>query len=218
VKKSVFYLVLTLLIAWLTGVLMWRFMQGEAFQTYLHWAQSNLFLYVGMLVFLKLLSVIYPPLPSSILTLSAIPILGWFGAYLVDYSGSILGSSISYWIGYQYGIPVLSKILEKSTVEKLSKVRIKKGKEIEGVIVLRVLTGATLIEAVNYGAGLLKVPYKKFLAGFLISHPLLGIPTFYVVRNVLEQQNLLATVVFIGLSIGLLYILRNRYFEQTTRK
>lgn len=188
-------------------------MQGTAFQEYMNWAQKNIVLFIITIIVLKSISVIFPPLPSVIMTLSAIPIVGWFNAYLIDYAGSILGSSISYFIAYKYGVPVLRKILDKNTVEKLGKVKIKKGREVESVIVLRVLTGATLVEAVNYGAGLLRIPYNKFLIGFIISHPLFGIPTFYLVRNIIQNENLLITVILAILCIAGIYLIRNRYFE-----
>lgn len=212
-KKSIFYIIITLAVAWIAGSVAYNFMQGTAFQEYVNWAQNNIVLFIITIIVLKSISVIFPPLPSVIMTLSAIPIVGWFNAYLIDYAGSILGSSISYFIAYKYGVPVLRKILDKNTVENLSKVKIKKGREVESVIVLRVLTGATLVEAVNYGAGLLRIPYNKFLIGFLISHPLYGIPTFYFVRNIIQNENILITLILAILCIAGIYLFRNRYFE-----
>jgi len=212
-KKSVVYILLTAGIAWIAGLAAYSLMQGSAFQEYMRWAQENIVIFVITLIVIKSISVVFPPLPSVVMTLSAIPIVGWFNAYLIDYVGSILGSSVSYFIAYKYGVSVLSKILDKNTVESLNQVKIKKGREIEGVIVLRVLTGATLVEAVNYGAGLLKVPYNKFLIGFLISHPLFGIPTFYLVKNIIQNVNLPVTVLLATAGIASIYLLRNRYFE-----
>lgn len=216
--KSVFYILLTVAIAGVSGIGAFYFIQSETFQTYLIWAQSNLFIFVSLILIAKFLSVIYPPLPSVILTLSAIPIIGWFPAYLIDYAGSILGSSISYWIAHKYGVDLLKKILAHETVDRINNLRVKKGREIEGVIVLRFLMGTTLVEAVNYGAGLLKVPYSKFLIGILISHPLFGAPTFYFVNNILEKTNLVTTFILIVTSLIALYLLRNRYFESVSEE
>ena len=211
-KKSLIYIIITLAIAWIAGFVVYNLMQGAAFQEYMRWAQENIIVFITTIVVLKSISVIFPPLPSVVMTLSAIPIVGWFNAYLIDFTGSILGSSVSYFIAYKYGIKVLKKILDKNTVEKLAKVKIKQGREIESVVVLRLLTGATLIEAVNYGAGLLKIPYHKYLIGFSISHPLFGIPTFLLVRNIIKNENLVLTVLLAMICFAGIYVLRNRYF------
>lgn len=213
-NKSVLYLVASLAIAWLSGLFAYQFLQGDAFQTYIMWAQGNVVFYVGILVFLKMLSVIYPPLPSIILTWSAIPVLGWPSAYLIDYAGGFLGASVSYWLAQKYGLPILRKLLSEDAVQKIDRLKVKKGREIEGVIVLRVLLGTTIIEAVSYGAGLLKIPYRKFLIGFLISHPLLGIPTFLFASNIIAGENVFLTGILLVASLATLYLLRNRYFEQ----
>lgn len=77
---------------------------------------------------------------------------------------------------------------------------------------------ATLIEAVNYGAGLLKIPYDKFMIGFLLSHPLLGIPMFYFVNNIIKQENVLVTIALAIIGIFGVYLLRGRYFEYEQTK
>ena len=217
-KKSILYILVGLIIAWAAGLIGLNFLKSEYFQTYMNWAQSNMLVFIISLVAIKCISVIFPPLPSVVMSFSAIPIIGWFNAYLIDYAGSILGSSISYYIAYKYGTPVLSKILDKNTANNLNKIKIKEGKEIESVIVLRILTGATLVEAVNYGAGLLKIPYNKFVIGFLISHPLLGIPMFYFVNNIIKQENILVTIALAIIGIFGVYLLRGRYFEYEQSK
>lgn len=212
-KKSVIYILLGFVIAWVAGMVGIHFLKSNVFQTYISWAQSNMVLFVSTLIVIKFVSVIFPPLPSVVMSFSAIPIVGWFNAYLIDYAGSMLGSSASYYLAYKYGTPILSKILDRNTVENLSKVKIKIGKEIESVVVLRVLTGATLVEAVNYGAGLLKIPYNKFLIGFLISHPLIGLPMFYFVNSIIQQQNVLITILLAAVGLFSVYLLRGRYFK-----
>lgn len=212
-RKTILFVAISLVLAWVSAVWGFYFIKSATFLQFIEWAHQNLVIYITVLIFFKFLSTLYPPLPSSILTLSAIPVIGWFNAYLIDYAGSIMGSSISYYIARKYGIRALNIIFEKRIVDKLTKFKVKKGKEIESVIVLRMLIGGTLIEAINYGAGLLNVPYNKFIIGFLISHPLLGIPTFYLVNNLLDRTNLIISMVIILSGFVLLYFLRNRYFE-----
>ena len=111
--------------------------------------------------------------------MASIPFLGWFNAYLVDFFGSLFGGIIAYFLGKKYGHPLLNKILGSDLTEKIEKVKIKKDKEIEGVFVYRLAFGSTILEAIYYGAGFLKIGFKNFLIGSTLSHIVIGVPSFF---------------------------------------
>lgn len=189
------------------------FTKTPQFAIFFTWSQSHLYVFVPLLLFLKILGIVYPPLPSAIFTLGAIPIIGWLPAYLIDFSGSAIAGSIDYYLGKKYGLSFLSKIFDEETIANIKKIKIKPGREIESVFVLRVLIGGVVLEAVYYGAGLLKIPFTKFLIGALLSHVILGLPTFLLSEAIFQGRNILVSVVMGAIAIFLVYKLKGRYFE-----
>lgn len=176
------------------------------------WSQRNYLLFIGVLLVLKIAAMVYPPLPGGILTLGAIPVIGWVMAYSVDLLGSLIGSSFAYFIGKKYGYELLRKVFDESTVQRFRSVKIKPGREVESVFVLRIL-GGMVVEIVAYGSGLLGIHFKSFLIGSLFSHMLIGIPSYYLANNIFSTQNIFFSFGVLVLSILLLWKIKGRYFE-----
>lgn len=189
------------------------FTKTPSFQTFFNWSQNNLIIFVTVLFFLKTLGVVYPPLPAGLFTLGAIPIIGWFPAYLIDFAGSMTAAGIDYYLGKKYGIVLLQKIFDPQTLEKIQKLKIKPDREIESIFVMRILLGMTILEAVYYGGGFLGVRFKNFLLGAGLSHIVVGIPTFLIGQAVFQGKNLLYSILLAVLSIFILYKIKGRYFE-----
>ncbi len=212
-KKSAKYLflVVSTFIFTTTGVLF--FYNSSSFVHFLDWSKQNTVLYFLVLVVLKFVGVVYPPLPGGILTIGSIPILGWKYAYLADITGSFMGAVISFLIARSYGERVVKPFITEAILTKLKETKIKHKKQIEAVVVMRILGGSTIIEAVNYGAGLLNISLKNFILGFLISHPLTGIPLFYFASNIFLGDNTVVSVGIALISLFALYKIKGRYFE-----
>lgn len=191
----------------------WWFIHSPYYASLLGWSQQHMLLFLFLLLAIKITGIVYPPLPSGLLTLGSIPFLGWPSAYATDFLGSMIGSSIAYYLGRRYGKAFLLKVFDGPTVGRITKMKVKSGKEIEGVFIMRILTGSVIVEAVCYGAGLLKVPYPKFLVGSIAAHLLVGIPSFYLAGSFFLSKNLLVSATTLIVSIALLYKLKGRYFE-----
>jgi uncharacterized membrane protein YdjX (TVP38/TMEM64 family) len=177
------------------------------------WIKTNIVLYVIALFIYKSIGVLFPPIPAGVVTLASIPFLGWFGAYMVDMVGSIFGGIIAYWLGKKYGKKILEKLFDASTIEKIVKTKVKKGKEIEAVFMFRVLLGSTILEAVYYGAGFLKIPFGKFLIGATLSHILVGVPSFLLANNIFSGKNIILTIVLSVVALIFVLKTKGRYFE-----
>ncbi len=189
------------------------FYKSEDFTTFLIWSQDNLVLYTSIILLIKFIGVVYPPLPGSIFTIGSIPILGWGWAYAIDVTGSFLGAVTSFIIAKKYGEKVLRPFISSQTFSKLKEIKVKHKKQIESVIVMRILGGSTIVEAVNYGAGLLNISLKNFVVGFLVSHPITGIPIFYFAGNIFQWNNTYVSIAIAIISLTALYKLKGRYFE-----
>jgi uncharacterized membrane protein YdjX (TVP38/TMEM64 family) len=197
-----------------TLVAYWWFKGSVYFDDFTLWASGNVFLLSVSLVVIKIIGIIWPPLPGAVFTLASVPFLGWFLAYLLDLIGSLIGSSIAFWLGKKYGFPFLRKLFGDGLVKRIKKFKVKPRREIESVFLLRTLGGGVLLEMVSYASGLLSISYRNFLIGSILSHILIGIPIYYFVGSLLDGRNILVTV-FSGIVIVLLFFkFKDRYLEK----
>ena len=189
------------------------FLKTEQFTMLQNWAQQNLVLFFIFLVVIKVIGIVFPPLPGGLLTLGAIPITGWFLAYLADLTGFLLGASGAYYIGKKYGYKILHKLFDQNVIDKINKVKIRKHRELESVFVLRVAFGGSLTEIICYAAGILGVGYVNFFAGSLLSHIVVGVPGYYFASNILEAKNILINLAIVAVAAPILWKLKGRYLE-----
>lgn len=212
-KKTFWYSSLIVIIFISTLVLFYWFFKSSYFLIFDSWVKKNIIFYVVSLFVCKSIGVLFPPIPAGLITMASIPFLGWFGAYVVDLMGSISGGMIAYALGKKYGHPLLLKIFGEEVTKKIEKIKIKKNREIEGIFVYRVALGSTILEAVYYGAGFLKVGFKNFLIGSILSHIVVGMPSFFLANNIFNGQNIVLTVVLTILGIIFVLFTKARYFE-----
>lgn len=176
------------------------------------WSQQNFAVYFTILVFLKVIGLVWPPLPGGVLTIGSIPVIGAMGAYLADFLGFIIGSIISYYLAFYYGYPFLEKIFDKSVIERLRKIKIRKDRELEAMVTMRIF-GMTIVELVSYGAGLMRVKFSNFILGAILSHFLIGIPVFYFFNNIFLSRDITISLVFVLVAVIFFYLTRRRYFN-----
>jgi uncharacterized membrane protein YdjX (TVP38/TMEM64 family) len=208
--KNTFILILVFLIA--TGAY-FLFIQTPYFKTVEIWARANIFFYVSFLVVMKIVGIIIPPIPGGLFTLASIPIIGWQYAFVGDFVGSTIGSSIAFFIGKKYGYSLINSLFDAKTVEKFKKIKIKKNKEIEAIFMLRVLMGSTIAEIVCYGAGIIGVTFKNFFIGSILYGLILGLPLYFLAQNLFDSKNALFSLILFALSILFIWKFKGRYFE-----
>lgn len=211
--KSKKYIVLLVLLTILTLIGFYIFNQSHYFQSLIAWSKNHKILFLTILFLIKISGVVWPPISGGIFTLGSIPFIGWFPAYLVDFSGSFVGSTIDFYLGRKYGYPFLEKIFDESTIDKIRKIKIKPGREIETVTYLRIFTGSLFMEAICYGAGLLNIKFSRFVIGSIISHLVVGIPTFYLIGGIFNINNLTFGILGFAIIIPLFIKLKGRFLE-----
>lgn len=212
-KNSQVYSFLFILLFFFTFVFFYWFIKSIYFIPLQIWVSANTFSYIVVLYLVKTIGILWPPIPAGLFTLASIPLIGWLNAYLVDLAGSISGGVVAYYLGKRYGIKFLEKIFDQNVLTKIRSLKIKKGKEIEAVFIYRILLGTTILEAVYYGAGLLKINFTKFLIGAILSHIVVGVPSFIFTQNIFGGKDLFITVTLIVISIFVVFKTKGRYFE-----
>lgn len=194
------------------GLYLW-FVKTPTFKIFEIWVQGNLILFYLFLVLTKALAIVWPPLPGNLFTFASIPFWGWFVAYTADFTGSIIGSSIAFFLGKKYGYKFINKIFSGDIEEKIRRIKVRPNREIESVFMLKTIGGGMIMEAVCYGAGLLNVKYKNFLIGSAISHVVFGIPLFFLANQLFETKNVFMVILLAIVSIFVVYKVKGRYFE-----
>jgi uncharacterized membrane protein YdjX (TVP38/TMEM64 family) len=188
------------------------FLRSPYFEMVSAWVGDNKAIFIATLVGIKIIGIVWPPIPGGAMTLGAIPIIGWVPSYLADFAGSVIGSCIAFAIAHRWGRDFVRKILDTETINKLEKIKVKKNREIEMVFLFRIF-GGTIIEAVCYGAGLLGIKFRHFLIGTVASHIVVGIPTFSITNNLFESRQIALSLAFFVVTVPLVILSRKRYFD-----
>lgn len=211
--KTYLYSVVLVLIFLATIIAFYWFSKSPYFLRVDTWIKANVVTYVIFLFLYKTVGVLFPPIPGGLVTLASIPFLGWINAYLIDFFGSFCGGIIAYYLAKKYGHPFLLKIFGEDIARKIENIKVKKNREIEAVFTYRLALGSTILEAVYYGAGFLKIGFRNFLIGSIISHTLVGVPTFFLASNILNGENIILTVLITIVGIVFVVFTKGRYFE-----
>ena len=187
------------------------FVRSPYFEPFNVWTQSNLVLFYIFLFSIKVTGIVWPPLPGGIFVLGSIPLIGWFNAYLIDFFATLVASSIAYVLGRKYGMPLVKRIVGEGMIEKIEKIKVRKERELETIFLIRMLGGAVVVEVVAYASGLFKIGYKNFLLGTILSHLLVVIPAYYFFGNIFSGQNMIISIISIGILLILFAKFRKRY-------
>lgn len=208
-KASIFGIVILTV---LTISFIYWFSNSIYFSIFNSWILKNILLYSVILYLVKVLGILWPPFSGGLFTIASIPFLGWKLAFLLDFLGSITGGVIAYSLGRKYGYKFLHKLFGAELVQKIKSIKIKAGKEIEAIFMYKVLFGI-LIEAVYYGAGVLRVNFIKFTIGSILGHLVVGIPSFYLAGNLFSGKDFMSTIALTILAIIFVTKTKGRYFE-----
>lgn len=197
-----------------TLVLYSWFLQSPYFEPLYNWCQAYLGILVPIVILIKVIGIVWPPLPGGFASIAVIPLVGFFWACMADLIGTIIGCSIAYLLGRRYGRDFLAKVLGEKFADQASKLKVKEGREYEALLILRVLGAGVLVEAISYGAGLIKMDYRKFILGTIGSHLLVVFPSFYLYSKLYESQNIYLVALSLVITLPILWKVKGRYFEE----
>ena len=169
--------------------------------------------YIAVLFLLKALSIVYPPLPGVVLTLGSIPFIGWELAYLTDISGSMVGATISFYLGSKYGYTILNRLFGKTIADKIASIKLKQKNQIEAALFLRFASGGMLSDALAWGASLIGFKYVPFIVGYGISHVITTAPVFYFIAASISFDSWMIVAGAAIIAWLIIYKLKGRYFE-----
>jgi uncharacterized membrane protein YdjX (TVP38/TMEM64 family) len=170
-------------------------------------------LYLLALLAIKAVSIVYPPLPGVAFTVASIPLIGWQYAYFIDFLGSTIGASISFFLGQKYGYSILNRVIGKTIADKIIKIKLKQRNQIEAAIFLRFAAGGMLSDGLAWGASLIGFKFLPFIVGFGIAHVITTLPVFYFVALSISFNSWVLVAVVTILAWLIIYKFKGRYFE-----
>jgi uncharacterized membrane protein YdjX (TVP38/TMEM64 family) len=213
-KKTIYWISFVLFFFIVVGAYLW-FVTTPYYGMLIDWSRQNIIAMMMVLIVVKILGIIIPPIPGGVITVGAVPFIGWQLAFLSDFIGGMIGSVIAYYLGKKYGRSILEKLFDQKAVDKIYTIRIKPNREIESIFVLRFLFGSLIAEVICYAAGVLGVNFKSFVIGSIIYHIAIGVPAYFLVSNLLHNKNMIFNLILLVIAVPLFFVLRKRYFETT---
>lgn len=211
-EKSLKYIVLMVIFSALTLLGYLVILNTYGLDAFREWAFSNFFIIFFTLLAIKVLGIIWPPLPGGAFIIAAVPALGWFWTWVIDILGVLIGASLAYMTSSKYGMNFLSKVLTDDLIKRIETVKVKKKTETEFIFILTLMSGP-IAEAVYYGSALLKVEYRHFIFGVLLANIAYSLPSLYIIENFLTGNAIVFSIVLMLLLISVFIIFRKRYFE-----
>lgn len=170
-------------------------------------------LVVIILVIVKSLAIVYPPLPGSIVSLSALPFIGWQWAYLADILGSFIGSSIAYHLGKRFGKQLMHLVMGERITDKLLVIKIKKGRQVQTAYMLRLASAGVISDGFSWAAYDIGYHYTPFQIGYMLSHVTTTLPIFYMLGASLSFASWILIVPVMVIAWLLLYRFKGSFFE-----
>ena len=178
--------------------------------TTLEFTSEHLIVGAVLLILLRTLSNVIPAIPGGMIVFSAVPIFGWFTAFICNLIGILLGTSIAFFLARIYREPLVGRFASLSKINKLGK-QISGKRQFMALVAFRLFT-VPVVDVSSYVIGLTKISFPKFaLATFLATLP--TIATFYFGEEVYKRifgKNLFVAVLAI-LILGSIYFIIKRY-------
>lgn len=210
-KKNSSYIFLIIFASALTIVLGFYFYYSPYFEIFSNWVLDNLLLYSLFLFLIKVVGLLWPPLPGGLFTFASVTVLGWQLAFAIDFLGNIVGASLAWFVGRKYGSKLIGKIFSEQTAARAQRIKIKRQHEFEGILVFSLASGVVMVEIANYILGILKVRYKNFFLANTLAHVIRNAPIFYVFDSALSGGDFVINLVIVVVALLLLLVFWKRY-------
>ena len=176
----------------------------------LEFTSEHLIIGAILLILLRTLSNVLPAIPGGMIVFSAVPIFGWFVAFICNVVGILLGASIAFFLARIYREPLVERFASLNKIHTLGK-QVSGKKQFMALVAFRLFT-VPVVDISSYVIGLTKISYPKFaLATFIATLP--TIATFYFGEEIYKR--IFGKSLFMGITtiliIGSIYFIIKRY-------
>jgi uncharacterized membrane protein YdjX (TVP38/TMEM64 family) len=168
------------------------------------------------LILLRTLSSIFPVIPGGIIIFAAVPLLGWFTAFVCNATGLLLGKSAAFFLARIYREPLVKRFVSLKKIHEAEK-KLTGKKQFAALVAFKLFT-VPVVDISSYIVGLTKISYSKFsLATFIAALP--TIISFYFGNEIYKRifgNNLVVGIAAI-LIAGIIYLIIRYGFKPKTK-
>ena len=174
----------------------------------LKWAGENS-LYVSLVVISALTLDVFLPVPNGLTNTLAGASLGWARASLVVWLGLNAGAILGYFVGRFAARPIAKKLIGDKDLAQAEESA--KNIDILGLILARPVPA--FAELSTLAAGMIKMPFKKFLYVIVITN--IGVAIIFSGLGAAALSNESSTIAFFGVAIlpAILYTFYKKYIK-----
>lgn len=174
----------------------------------LKWAGENS-LYVSLVVISALTLDVFLPVPNGLTNTLAGISLGWAKASFVVWLGLNTGAILGYFVGRFAARPVAKKLIGDKDLAQAEESA--KNIDILGLILARPVPA--FAELSTLAAGMIKMPFKKFLYVIVITN--IGVAIIFSGLGAAALSNESSTIAFFGVAIlpAILYTFYKKYIK-----
>lgn len=174
----------------------------------LKWAGENS-LYVSLVVISALTLDVFLPVPNGLTNTLAGISLGWAKASFVVWLGLNTGAILGYFVGRFAARPIAKKLIGDKDLAQAEESA--KNIDILGLILARPVPA--FAELSTLAAGMIKMPFKKFLYVIVITN--IGVAIIFSGLGAAALSNESSTIAFFGVAIlpAILYIFYKKYIK-----
>ena len=176
----------------------------------LEFTSEHLIIGAILLILLRTLSNVLPAIPGGMIVFSAVPIFGWFVAFICNVVGILLGASIAFFLARIYREPLVERFASLNKIHQLGK-QVSGKKQFMALVAFRLFT-VPVVDISSYVIGLTKISYPKFASATFIA-TLPTITTFFFGEEIYKR--IFGKSLFMGITtiliIGSIYFIIKRY-------
>lgn len=160
-------------------------------------------------IILVILEIVLAPIPGILINSAAATIFNPITTIGLTLIGNVIGSSLAYFIARRYGGFYFEKLISEKKLKSFNEYNNKYGALVLFILRLNPITSSDIL---NYIAGIIEMPYKKFI----ISTTLGMIPTIVVISyfgGLFIQENPLLKLFFFIIAFVYIIIFLYGYYK-----
>ncbi len=131
------------------------------------WSIANPLLAPLMIIIIRIVGMLIPPIPGGLVGFALIPIIGWFWSYIYSVIGVTIGAVIAFFLARHFREPIVARFVPLQQLHTWEK-KLSHKTHFFAFLLLRLTTGP-VIDFVSYIAGLTRISFWKFLLATLIA-------------------------------------------------
>ncbi len=169
-------------------------------------AKNNSLLAPLILIAWRILAIVIPPIPGSMLSYALLPVFGWWESFIYSAIGVLIGTSTAFWLARRFRERLVGRFLPLRRVHELQG---RMSSKTEFLVFLGfMLVTSPISDFMSYVAGLSKISFLKFISAVAISI-LPNIFIYYVGEAAFRANIYLGTALLLSYAI-IFYFLKKK--------